>query len=231
MGWAVRVVRGRSGFGLGIAHSSVIAGERQLGAACLEPCGWVEWFGTAPRKGRPRESPRNSSRTGSPRNSTRLSSSAAAGGVVNQCGAPSCGKVVTYRFFFSHSLTPARSVCVSSLRETSLLLALFRLYGRNRARAREWGNTRASRSRSGSLSSVSRVSRVSDSDTRSRSGGRVSLSAPSSALARSQLYQDQSLSHAARELCKCEAGNVRTCVPHLRTKYIHSCPHAQYRDR
>ena len=56
MGYAGCVVRGRSDFGLGLAHSSVIAGERQLGAACWEPCGWVEWFGAAPRKGRPRES-------------------------------------------------------------------------------------------------------------------------------------------------------------------------------
>ena len=91
-GQAVCVVPGRSGFGRGLAHWSAMDGERQPGAVCWEPCGCVEWFGTAPRKGRPRESPRNSSRTGSPRNSTRLSSSAAAGGVVNQCGAPSCGK-------------------------------------------------------------------------------------------------------------------------------------------
>ena len=81
-GQAVCVVRGRRGFGRKLAPGPVIAGERQLGAACWEPFGWVEWFGTAPRKGRPRESPRNSSRTGSPRNSTR-SSSAAAGAIVN----------------------------------------------------------------------------------------------------------------------------------------------------
>ena len=102
-GQAVCVVPGRSGFGRGLAHWSAMDGERQPGAVCWEPCGCVEWFGTAPRKGRPRESPRNSSRTGSPRNSTRLSSSAAAGGVVNQGGAPSCGKVVIH-FFAEKSL-------------------------------------------------------------------------------------------------------------------------------
>ena len=56
-GQAVCVAPGRRGFGRKLAHGPVIAGERQLGAACWEPFGWVEWFGTAPRKGRPRESP------------------------------------------------------------------------------------------------------------------------------------------------------------------------------
>ena len=99
-GQAVCVVPGRRGFGRELAHGSAIAGERQLGAACWEPFGWVEWFGTAPREGRPRESPRNSSRTGSPRNSTR-SSSAAAGAIVNQSGAPSRAEKSLHLGFFA----------------------------------------------------------------------------------------------------------------------------------